>query len=227
MPQLQGGGIRIKHVGRVLRILYSSYPDSKCSLIHSNPLELLLATILSAQCTDVRVNQVTSSLFKKHRSAKDYAATSVGALEQEIRSTGFYRNKAKSIRESCRRIVREYRGRVPSTMEELIRLPGVGRKTANVLLGTWFGKAEGVVVDTHVRRISRRLGLTREENPEKIERDLMNLVPRKDWIPFSHMLIWHGRKICTARSPKCAECPLAPDCPSSTFHVKPESGSAR
>lgn len=196
------------------------YPRAECALTHSSTLELLIATILSAQCTDVRVNLVTQPLFKKYRHPMDYAKANPRTLEREIRSAGFYRNKSKSIREACRKIVKEFDGRVPSTMEELIRLPGVGRKTAGVVLGTWFGKAEGIVVDTHVGRISKRLGLSRGENPQKIERELMNLVPRKDWIQFSHMLIWHGRKICTARFPKCAQCPLAADCPSSTFHVK-------
>lgn len=217
MPRYAQCGI---HIYNVLATLKKAYPNATCSLVHRNPLELLVATILSAQCTDVRVNLVTPSLFQKYRSPRDYAVSNAGTLEREIRSTGFYRNKARSIREACRKIVQEFRSQVPPTMEGLIRLPGVGRKTANVVLGTWFGKAEGIVVDTHVGRISKRLGLTREKDPEKIEHDLMNLVPRKDWIQFSHMLIWHGRRICTARSPKCAECPVTADCPSSTFHVK-------
>jgi len=199
---------------RILRSLYQSYPDSECALVHADPLQLLVATILSAQCTDVRVNRVTKRLFKRYRTARDFAQAPRLELELEIRSTGFFRNKAKNIQGACQRIERDFRGTVPATMEELVELPGVGRKTANVVLGTAFGRAEGVVVDTHVRRISRRLGLTKETDPEKIERDLMTLLPRKDWISFSHMIIWHGRRLCTARAPRCGACPLAKDCPS-------------
>lgn len=199
---------------RILQALYQSYPDAKCALVYSNPLELLVATILSAQCTDVRVNQVTSSLFRKYKTALDYARADREVLEQEIRSTGFFRSKAKSIQEACRILVEKFKEQVPSTLEDLIELRGVGRKTANVVLGTWFGRAEGVVVDTHVHRIAKRLQLTRRDDPVRIEQDLMRLLPRNDWIQFSHMVIWHGRRLCTARSPRCGECPLAPDCPS-------------
>jgi endonuclease-3 len=201
-----------ERIRRILRRLYRTYPDAKCALRHSDALELLVATILSAQCTDVRVNQVTESLFRKYRTAREYAGSA--GLEAEIRPAGFFRNKAKSIRGACRLIAERHGGRVPGSMEELRKLPGVGRKTANVVLGTWFGAAEGVVVDTHVRRIARRLELTRASAPEKVEEDLMRVLPRKDWIQFSHMVIWHGRKVCTARNPRCGDCPLANDCPS-------------
>ena len=200
--------------GRITKKLASSYADAECALLHSNALELLVATILSAQCTDVRVNLVTKELFKRYKSAKDFAGSDPKELEAAIRSTGFFRNKAKSIRGAALLLVESFGGEVPSTMEELLRLPGVARKTANVVLGTWFRKASGVVVDTHVHRISRRLQLTREDDPKKIERDLMGLLPEAEWINFSHRLIWHGRKLCTARKPKCGECPLAEDCPS-------------
>jgi endonuclease-3 len=198
----------------ILRGLARSYGDAHCALVHSNVLELLVATILSAQCTDNRVNIVTRVLFKKYRTAKDYAEAEPRELEQDIRSTGFFRNKSKSIRGAAQLLVEKHGGEVPDTMEELLELPGVARKTANVVLGTWFKKAEGVVVDTHVHRITRRLQLTREDDPKKIERDLMKLLPREEWTNFSHRLIWHGRRICTARKPKCDECPIAKDCPS-------------
>lgn len=190
--------------------------------MHSNPLELLVATILSAQCTDARVNLVTKELFRNYRTVGDYANADTSRFEQEIRSTGFFRSKARSILGACREIVERFGGRVPSTMEELVELPGVGRKTANVVLGTAFGQAKGVVVDTHVARIAGRLGLTRETDPVRIERDLMKALPRSEWIGFSHRVIWHGRRLCVARRPKCGECPLAPDCPAArTFHVEP------
>lgn len=198
----------------ILRGLARSYGDAHCALVHSNVLELLVATILSAQCTDNRVNIVTRGLFKKYRTAKDFAEADPRELEQDIRSTGFYRNKAKSIRGAAQLLVEKHGGEVPDTMEDLLELPGVARKTANVVLGTWFKKAEGVVVDTHVHRITRRLQLTREDDPKKIERDLMKLLPREEWTNFSHRLIWHGRRICVARKPKCGECPIAESCPS-------------
>ena len=201
-------------VSRIVRKLASTYPDAECALVHSNALELLVATILSAQCTDVRVNLVTKELFKRYKSAKDFAESDPKELEAAVRSTGFFRNKAKSIRGAAKMLVETFGGEVPSTMEELLQLPGVARKTANVVLGTWFKKATGVVVDTHVHRISRRLQLTREDDPKKIEQDLMALLPAEEWINFSHRVIWHGRKLCTARKPKCDECPLAADCPS-------------
>jgi endonuclease-3 len=200
--------------GRIAKKLAASYADAECALVHSSALELLVATILSAQCTDVRVNLVTKELFKRYKSAKDFAESDPKELEAAVRSTGFFRNKAKSIRGAAKMLVETFGGEVPSTMEELLQLPGVARKTANVVLGTWFKKASGVVVDTHVHRISRRLQLTREDDPKKIERDLMALLPEAEWINFSHRLIWHGRKICTARKPRCGECPLAEDCPS-------------
>jgi endonuclease-3 len=199
---------------KIVKLLATSYGDAECALVHSNALELLVATILSAQCTDVRVNLVTKELFRRYRSAKDFADADLQDLEQQIRSTGFFRNKAKSIQGAARLLVEKHGGTVPGKMEELLELPGVARKTANVVLGTWFKKAAGVVVDTHVHRISRRLQLTREDDPKKIEQDLMKLLPMEEWINFSHRLIWHGRRICAARKPKCVECPLAELCPS-------------
>lgn len=201
-------------VRNILHALARSYGNAECALVHSNPLELLVATILSAQCTDARVNLVTRTLFKRFANAEAYANAGQEEMEEVIRSTGFYRNKAKNIREMAQLLVSKYAGRVPSTMEELLEFPGVARKTANVVLGTWFKKADGVVVDTHVHRIARRLQLTRQEDPKKIESDLMKLLPQDQWIDFSHRLIWHGRRICTARSPKCGECPLSKWCPS-------------
>ena len=201
-------------VRKIVQRLAATYGDATCALVHSNALELLVATILSAQCTDVRVNLVTKELFKRYRTAKDFADADPKELEAAIRSTGFYRNKAKSIRGAARILVDQFGGKVPQTMEELLELPGVARKTANVVLGTWFKKASGVVVDTHVHRISRRLQLTREDDPKKIEQDLMKLLPPGEWIDFSHRVIWHGRRLCTARKPKCGECPLAEVCPS-------------
>jgi endonuclease-3 len=203
-----------ERVKKIIRTLARVYGEAHCALVHHNALELLVATILSAQCTDHRVNIVTASLFKKYRSAKEFAQADLRVLEQDIRSTGFFRNKAKNIQGAARRIVEKHGGEVPSTMEDLLELPGVARKTANVVLGTWFGKAAGIVVDTHVHRISRRLQLTREDDPKKIEQDLMKLLPMEEWINFSHRLIWHGRRICAARKPKCGECPIAGECPS-------------
>ncbi|HVR85995.1 MAG TPA: endonuclease III [Planctomycetota bacterium] len=199
---------------KIVRMLARVYGEAHCALVHENALELLVATILSAQCTDHRVNIVTATLFKKYRSAKDFAEADLDVLEQDIRSTGFFRNKARNIQGAARRIVERHGGEVPSTMEDLLELPGVARKTANVVLGTWFGKAAGIVVDTHVHRISRRLQLTREDDPKKIEQDLMKLLPRAEWINFSHRLIWHGRRICAARKPNCGACPIAGECPS-------------
>jgi len=201
-------------VRAILEQLRELYPDAKCALDFRSPLQLLVATILSAQCTDERVNKVTPALFAAYPDAAALAAAEPAALEKAIHSTGFFRNKAKSIRGAARMLVDNFGGEVPSTMEELLQLPGVARKTANVVLGTWFKKASGVVVDTHVHRVARRLQLTREEDPKKIERDLMGLLPQAEWINFSHRLIWHGRKLCAARKPKCDGCPLAEDCPS-------------
>ncbi len=204
---------------KIIRLLRREYPDVRCSLNHSNPLELLIATILSAQCTDERVNVVTAGLFRKHRRPEDYYTASRSQLESDIRPTGFFRNKAKAIQGACRMIDERYGGRVPGTLEELLQLPGVARKTANVVLGNAFGIASGVAVDTHVARLANRLGLTAHRQPEKIERDLMGLVPRKDWIDFSHLLIAHGRKVCKARTPLCAGCVVEHLCPSSLLKI--------
>jgi endonuclease-3 len=205
---------------KLIRLLRRAYPDARCTLDHSNPLELLIATILSAQCTDERVNQVTSSLFRKYRGPEDYLRVPQSELETDIRSTGFYRNKARAIQGACKLISEQHGGRVPDNLEELLALPGVARKTANVVLGNAYGITSGIVVDTHVQRLSQRLGLTDQQQPEKIERDLTALVPRKDWIDFSHLLIAHGRQVCKARTPLCAECILERDCPSSLLKQK-------
>jgi endonuclease-3 len=188
------------------------YPGVTCALTHRNAWELLVATILSAQCTDVRVNMVTPVLFQKYPTVEDFAALKPEQLEPDIRSTGFFRNKSKSLVGAARKIVADFGGNVPQTMEELLSLPGVARKTANVVLGTWFKKNEGVVVDTHVTRISRRLELTKHEDARKIEEDLIRIIPRDRWTDFSHEVIWHGRKLCVARSPKCADCALEKLC---------------
>ena len=198
---------------KIVAALDRTYPDAHCELDHVNPLELLVATILSAQCTDKRVNIVTKELFKKYRSAADYANAPLAELEQAIKSTGFFRNKAKNIQACCRKIIARHNGQVPGTMEELTQLDGVGRKTANVVLGNAFGINVGVVVDTHVARLSQRLGLTNQKTPEKIERDLMALVPQKQWALFSHWLIWHGRRRCAARKPDCQNCEIKKLCP--------------
>ena len=202
-----------QHAALVARRLAKHYPAATCALTFSSPLELLIATILSAQCTDVRVNMVTPHLFRKYRTAADYAAARQTTLEREIQSTGFFRNKAKSIKSCCKKLVDQYNGEVPQQLEALVSLPGVGRKTANVVLGAAFGIASGVVVDTHVMRISRRLGLTTSADPVVIEQDLMSQLPRKGWIDFSHRMIHHGRQICIARRPKCDICPLNDICP--------------
>jgi endonuclease-3 len=199
-------------VREILQRLEKAYPKAKCALLHENPFQLLVATILSAQCTDQRVNMVTPELFRKYPTPQDFAALRPEVLEPEIRSTGFYRNKAKSIIGASKKIVEDFAGRVPNTMEALLTLPGVARKTANVVLGTGYGIAVGVVVDTHVQRISRRLDLSRAETPEKIEQDLMRIIPQKKWIAFSHEVIFHGRQCCTARNPKCAACPVEDLC---------------
>jgi endonuclease-3 len=207
---------RRARVRTIIRRLKREFPDAKCALDHTNPLELLVATILSAQCTDVRVNMVTPALFAKYRSAADYAAADPQVFEKEIQSTGFFRNKTKSILGMAQGLLERHGGQVPDTMDELVALPGVGRKTANVVLGNAFGKNEGIVVDTHVQRLSGLLKLTRERTPEKIERDLMTLVPRNDWTIFSHLLILHGRKTCIARRPRCEVCTINRWCPSSS-----------
>src|SRR3984893_4344070 len=214
-----------ERVAQLLEALPKVYPDAHTELNFGNPLELLIATILSAQCTDKRVNMVTPALFKKYRSAKDYAKAPQTELENAIKSTGFFRNKTKSIRAATSTIAGKFGGRVPSTMEELRELPGVGRKTANVVLGNAFGKNEGIVVDTHVARLSQRLGLTKQKDPEKIERDLMKLVPRKHWTNWSHWLIWLGRRRCYARKPDCSNCEILRLCPSGKIFLR--TGVAR
>jgi endonuclease III len=202
-----------RHATQVVSRLRREYPDATCSLDFRTPLELLVATILSAQCTDERVNLVTKDLFCKYRSAVDYAKAPLAELERDIQSTGFYHNKAKNIQNCCRILVERHQGKVPQDLGQLVELPGIGRKTANVVLGTAFGIASGVVVDTHVSRLSKRLGLSGEKDPEKIERDLMDSVPRKEWIAFSHRMIQHGRRVCMAKKPKCGTCPLNDICP--------------
>jgi len=202
-------------VRTIIRRLKREFPDARCALDHTNPLELLVATILSAQCTDVRVNRVTPALFAKYRSAAGYATADPRVFEKEIQSTGFFRNKTKSIIGMAQALLDRHGGQVPDTMDGLVALPGVGRKTANVVLGNAFGKNEGIVVDTHVQRISGLLKLTRQSTPERIETDLMDLVPRKDWTIFSHLLILHGRKTCIARRPRCEGCTINRWCPSS------------
>lgn len=212
-PSLKGKKGRTR---RIIAGLRGAYPEARCELNYANPLELLIATILSAQCTDKRVNLVTTELFRKYRSAADYAGAAPAGLEREIRTTGFFRNKARSIQACCRKLVERHQGKVPRTMEELTRLDGVGRKTANVVLGNAFHVNEGVVVDTHVARVSARLGLTRQTDPKKIELDLMALVPREEWTLFSHLLIWHGRRRCSARNPDCPNCEVNSLCPFGT-----------
>jgi endonuclease-3 len=202
-----------RRAAAIVRRLGKAYPDATCALNFRSPLELLVATILSAQCTDERVNVVTRELFEKHRTAADYAAADPGELENDIRCTGFYRNKARAIRECCRLLIERFGGRVPGRMEDLVQLPGIGRKTANVVLGTAMGLPTGVVVDTHVRRLAARMGLTRQTDPDKIEQDLMKLVPKSGWIAFGHRMIQHGRRVCTARNPACEQCCLNEVCP--------------
>ncbi len=200
-------------IAAILKRLQRAYPDARCSLDHDNPLQLLVATQLSAQCTDARVNIVTKNLFRKYRAASDYANASLRELEQDIRSTGFYRNKARNIRNACRKIMEGHGGKVPDTMEALRELDGIGRKTANVVLSTAFGKNEGIAVDTHVARLSYRLGLTKQRDAKKIELDLMRLAPREEWDNLSLRLIYHGRARCTARKPDCGHCELEKLCP--------------
>ena len=199
----------------VIRRLKRAYPGARCSLNHSNPFELLVATILSAQCTDERVNIVTADLFRKYRKPEDYLKVPPRELEKDIQSTGFFRNKTKSIQGTAKMLTEQYHGEVPQTMDELLELPGVARKTANVVLGNAFDIHAGVVVDTHVTRLSHRLGFTQQKTAEKIEQDLIPIVPKKDWVIFPHLMIYHGRKICKARTPLCAECVIEKQCPSS------------
>ena len=199
----------------IIRLLSKAYPDAKVALHFSTPLEMLVATILSAQCTDEKVNEVTATLFGKYRTPLDYLKVPEGELKADIKPTGFFNQKATSIREACRRIVEVYGGQVPDTMEELVTLRGVARKTANIVLGNAFGKVEGIAVDTHVKRLANRLGFSAQTDPDKIERDLMRLVPRKRWFGFTYVLIDHGRGTCEARKPRCSECPVSPLCPAS------------
>jgi endonuclease-3 len=214
-----------KRVRDIVSRLKRAYPGAKCSLNHTNPFELLIATILSAQCTDERVNIVTADLFRKYRKPEDYLKVSPRELEKDIQSTGFFRNKTKSIQGTSRVLTEEYRGEVPHTMEELLALPGVARKTANVVLGNAFDVKSGIVVDTHVTRLSHRLALSREKDAQKIERDLVEIVPKKDWVIFPHLMIYHGRKICRARNPLCAECVIEKQCPSSFLKTGVHPGS--
>lgn len=200
-------------VKEIIKILKKEYPDAKVALNFNTPFEILVATILSAQCTDERVNKVTEKLFKKYKTVKDYAEADLKEFEQEIKSTGFYHNKAKNIINCAKIILENYNGEVPKSMEDLLKLPGVARKTANIVLGNAYKIVEGIAVDTHVRRLSYRLGLTQNLDPEKIEKDLMKIVPRKDWFIISYLLIEHGRKICDSRKPKCNECVLEKMCP--------------
>src|SRR5678810_301328 len=201
----------------IIRKLKRTYPDARCSLNHSNPFELLIATILSAQCTDERVNIVTADLFRKYQKPEDYLKVSPRELEKDIQSTGFFRNKTKSIQGTAKMLTETYGGEVPKTMDELLELPGVARKTANVVLGNAFDIKAGVVVDTHVTRLSHRLDFTQQKTAEKIELDLIPIVPKKDWVIFPHLMIYHGRKICKARNPLCAECTIEKECPSSSL----------
>lgn len=214
-----------KRTRDIIRRLKRAYPGAKCSLNHSNPFELLVATILSAQSTDDRVNIVTADLFRKYKKPEDYLKVAASELEKDIHSTGFFRNKTKSIQGTAKLLTEEYGGEVPHTMDELLELPGVARKTANVVLGNAFGVKAGVVVDTHVTRLSHRLGLSQEKTAEKIEQDLIPIVPKKDWVIFPHLMIYHGRKICKARNPLCEECTIEKLCPSSYLKTGVHPGS--
>lgn len=205
-----------QRTAEIVKRLRKMYPDAHCALIHTNAFELLIATILSAQCTDERVNIVTADLFRKYRSPQDYINVDQQELERDIHSTGFFRNKAKNIQAACRKIIENFGGNVPQTMDDLLTLNGVARKTANVVMGNAFGIASGVVVDTHVSRLSQRLGIVDSTTPEKIEQELQTLVPKKHWVMLSHWLIFHGRQICNARKPKCSECRLADQCPAAS-----------
>jgi endonuclease-3 len=210
---------------KIIGLLKKAYPDAKCSLNHSNAFELLIATILSAQCTDARVNIVTQDLFRKYRKPEDYLKVSEKELQRDIRTTGFFRNKTKSIQGTAKALTEQYGGKVPNTIEQLLELPGVARKTANVVLGNAFGISSGVVVDTHVTRLSHRLGLSAQKTAEKIENDLITLVPKKDWVIFPHLLIAHGRAICKARNPLCDQCVIEKHCPSSYLRTGVMPGS--
>jgi len=205
-----------ERIGEIIEILRQDYPKSRTALKFETPLQIMVSTILSAQCTDKRVNQITPALFEKYKTAKDFASADQGELEDEIRSTGFFRNKTKSIIGASRKIVEDFGGKVPATMKELITLPGVARKTANIVLSSSFKKSEGIAVDTHVKRLSQRLGLSKERDPNKIERDLMAIVPKKSWLDFNYTLVNHGRRICPARKPLCPSCDIRHLCPSAT-----------
>jgi len=202
------------NIDKILVLLKKEYPAARIALTFSNPLEILVSTILSAQCTDKRVNLVTKDLFKKYKTVKDYANLDIKSFEQEIRSTGFYRNKARNIKKAAQKILKDFNGKVPDSMEKLIQLPGVARKTANIVLFNGFGKIEGIAVDTHVRRLSQRLGITKNDDPNKIEQDLMKLLDKKEWGNFSYLLIEHGRRVCIAKKPRCLDCILKQLCPS-------------
>jgi endonuclease III len=208
----RAAGIDPQRVAAILAKLDEAYPDATCELKHENAFQLLISTILSAQCTDVRVNQVAETLYKKYPDAKAFAYATPSELEQEIRPTGFFRNKTKSVMGASKAILEKFGGQVPRTMEEILTLPGVARKTGNVVLGTAYGIASGVVVDTHVLRLSNRLDLSRNEDPKKVEQDLMKVIPQEKWIQFSHQIIWHGRRVCHARKPKCLECNMESLC---------------
>ncbi len=212
VKQARAAGTEPKRVAAILAKLDEAYPNATCELKHENAFQLLISTILSAQCTDVRVNQVTETLYKKYPNPKAFAYATPNELEQEIRPTGFFRNKTKSVMGASQAIVEQFGGQVPRTMEEILTLPGVARKTANVVLGTAYGIPSGIVVDTHVQRLANRLDLTRNEDPKKIEQDLMHVIPQDKWIQFSHQIIWHGRRVCQARKPKCAECNMETLC---------------
>ena len=201
-------------VVKIIKVLRKTYPNAKTALKHKNPLELLISTMLAAQCTDERVNKITPALFKKYKNAADFARARQSSLEKDIYSTGFYRNKAKNIIATSKKIVNEFKRNVPESMEELVTLPGVARKTANIVLSGSFGKAEGIAVDTHVRRLSQRMALTKENDPEKIEKNLMKVVPKKDWLEFNYIMVDHGRAVCKARRPRCADCVIGGLCPS-------------
>ncbi len=200
-------------INEIIRILREVYPESRTALRFNSPLQILIATILSAQCTDKKVNEITPALFKKYKTAADFASADSKELEEQIRPTGFYKNKTKSIKKATQKIVEDYSGRVPDNMDELISLPGVARKTANIVLSSAFKKVEGIAVDTHVKRLSHRLGLSHEKNPDKIEKDLMNGVPKKDWLDFNYLLVNHGRNICQSKNPACSSCMLLHICP--------------
>ena len=203
-----------KRISEIIKILRKEHRRARTALYYETPFQIMVATILAAQCTDARVNKITPSLFKKYKTANDFAKTRRAELEREIRSTGFFRNKAKNIIAASKKIIRDFKGKVPDSMEELITLPGVARKTANIVLSSGFGKSEGIAVDTHVKRLSGRLGLSRHDDPDKIEQDLLKIVPKKEWLDFNYMMVGHGRKVCNARKPLCGECALNKLCPS-------------